>query len=83
MPAMTKTAYFNGTSLTKANIYSRCACYSQMLFTTLEGTSRHECAYFLNIYVLEHGLSQQGVWVSLLTPKPLEKNNPQDTQFFS
>ena len=30
---------------------------------------------------LDHGLSQQGVWVSFWTPKPL-KNNPQDTQFF-
>ena len=30
---------------------------------------------------LYHGLSQQGVWVSFLTPKPL-KSTPQDTQFF-
>ena len=28
-----------------------------------------------------HGLSQQGIWVSFWTPKPL-KTNPQDTQFF-
>ena len=28
-----------------------------------------------------HGLSQQGVWVSFWTPKPL-KRTPQDTQIF-
>ena len=28
----------------------------------------------------QHGLSQQGVWVSFWTPKPL-KSIPQDTQF--
>ena len=30
---------------------------------------------------LEHGLSQQGVWVPFWTPKPL-KSTPQDTHFF-
>ena len=29
----------------------------------------------------QHGLSQQGVWVSFWTPKPL-KRTPQDTQIF-
>ena len=32
-------------------------------------------------YVVAHGLSQQGVWVSFWTPKPL-KSTPQDTQHF-
>ena len=30
---------------------------------------------------IAHGLSQQGVWVSFWTPKPL-KRTPQDTQIF-
>ena len=30
---------------------------------------------------VHHGLSQQGVWVSFWTPKPL-KSTPQDTQIF-
>ena len=33
------------------------------------------------IHGVVHGLSQQGVWVSFWTPKPL-KSTPQDTQKF-
>ena len=32
-------------------------------------------------YIFNHGLSQQGVWVPFLTPKPL-KRTPQDTQIY-
>ena len=32
------------------------------------------------MYDLPHGLSQQGVWASFWTPKPLERT-PQDTHF--
>ena len=32
-------------------------------------------------YILEHGLSRQGVWFPFWTPKPL-KSTPMDTQIF-
>ena len=42
---------------------------------------RQECPYVGNYVNGQHGVSQQGVWVSFWTPKPL-KSTSQDTPIF-
>ena len=64
------------TSIVKKKCYDRILLKQELILFKIT-----RCDYCSMNVTQEHGLSQQGVWVSYWTPKPL-KSTPRDTHFF-